>query len=298
MLRQAADHDDGKPLPDGCPSVKAAVELMTSLFVLEGFDKGRESAQRADRLINDSSPFRPIADLAVASSALAHGDLTKARTYFSRVLVAGEPLIQAQAIGWLTVVDVLEGDSEGARVRIEDADPILSQYPGIAENSTIVTARAVVELSAGRPLECAALLTDCLRDLGSTDPAMRLEVMTWLASAEAAVGRTDRAREMIRQARILAESMGGSAWHSTRLDAIAATLAADKALVGIDPGLTDREVRILQLLASTHLSQREIGRELNIAFNTVKSHVKSIYVKIGASTREEASQISRARGLV
>ena len=65
-----------------------------------------------------------------------------------------------------------------------------------------------------------------------------------------------------------------------------------------DDGLTERETRILQLLSATHLSQREIGRELGISFNTIKSHVKAVYLKLGACSRDEASQIARVRGLV
>ena len=56
--------------------------------------------------------------------------------------------------------------------------------------------------------------------------------------------------------------------------------------------------RILQLLSATHLSQREMARELGISFNTIKSHVKSIYVKLGATSRDEASQIARSSGLL
>jgi LuxR family maltose regulon positive regulatory protein len=67
---------------------------------------------------------------------------------------------------------------------------------------------------------------------------------------------------------------------------------------GRNPGLTDREQRILQMLSATHLSQREIGRELGVSFNTIKSHVKATYIKLGATSREEASQIARNLGLI
>lgn len=298
LVLQASLHDDGRPLPDGCPSVEAAVELINALYVLQDIENSSASAGRVDGLIDGSSPFRPVADLAVASNALARGELHTARSRFTRVLTAGEPLLRAQAIGWLTIVDVLQDDPESARLRLKDAEPVLADYPRIAKSPTIITARAAVELTAGRPLEAATKLEDCLSGLGSSDPPMRLEILIWLASADAAVGRADRARERIREAQDIARDLGGSAWHSLRLDAIAERLAPQKALVGINPGLTDRELRILQLLTSTHLSQREIGRELNIAFNTVKSHVKSIYVKIGASTREEAAQIAKVRGLL
>ena len=58
--------------------------------------------------------------------------------------------------------------------------------------------------------------------------------------------------------------------------------------------LTDAELAVLRLL-STELSQREIGAELFISVNTVKSHARSIYRKLGVGTREEA--VRRARGL-
>ena len=43
-------------------------------------------------------------------------------------------------------------------------------------------------------------------------------------------------------------------------------------------------------LLSGGLSEREIGRELFLSFNTVHSHVKSIYRKLGVSSRAEAGR--------
>jgi LuxR family maltose regulon positive regulatory protein len=58
--------------------------------------------------------------------------------------------------------------------------------------------------------------------------------------------------------------------------------------------LSAGELRVLRLLAS-ELTQREIGRELFLSLNTVKSHTRSIFRKLGASSREQA--VSRAREL-
>ena len=57
---------------------------------------------------------------------------------------------------------------------------------------------------------------------------------------------------------------------------------------------SDREMAVLRLLAGT-LSQREIGSMLFISFNTVKTHCKSIFRKLGAATRADA--VARAREL-
>ena len=56
--------------------------------------------------------------------------------------------------------------------------------------------------------------------------------------------------------------------------------------------MSDAERRILRLLA-TDLTLREIGRELCLSINTVKTHTHWIYRKLGVSTRSEAVKVSR-----
>jgi LuxR family maltose regulon positive regulatory protein len=58
--------------------------------------------------------------------------------------------------------------------------------------------------------------------------------------------------------------------------------------------LTERELGVLRLLPG-ELSQREIGAALYVSINTVKSHTRSIYRKLGVETRDDA--VARARGL-
>ena len=68
--------------------------------------------------------------------------------------------------------------------------------------------------------------------------------------------------------------------------------AAADAAPGTEPldlpkPLTDREMEVLQCLP-TRLSTVEIGESLNISANTVKTHLRSIYNKLGARSRNEA----------
>jgi LuxR family maltose regulon positive regulatory protein len=51
--------------------------------------------------------------------------------------------------------------------------------------------------------------------------------------------------------------------------------------------LSERELGVLRLLASD-LTQREIGHELYLSLNTVKSHTRSIFRKLGVSGQEQA----------
>ncbi|MEO1065344.1 MAG: LuxR C-terminal-related transcriptional regulator [Actinomycetota bacterium] len=60
--------------------------------------------------------------------------------------------------------------------------------------------------------------------------------------------------------------------------------------VFVEP-LTDRELEVVRLLRSD-LSLREIGNELYLAHNTVKSYTRSIYRKLGVSSRETAVAVA------
>ena len=62
-------------------------------------------------------------------------------------------------------------------------------------------------------------------------------------------------------------------------------------------GLTDREQEVLLLIARG-LSNQELSEELFIADNTVKTHVKRIFTKLGARDRAQAIVIAYESGLM
>lgn len=61
--------------------------------------------------------------------------------------------------------------------------------------------------------------------------------------------------------------------------------------------LTSRENEVLRLL-TLGLCNKSIARDLKIAVDTVKTHVKSIMSKLDASCRTEAARIATERGLI
>jgi HD-GYP domain-containing protein (c-di-GMP phosphodiesterase class II)/DNA-binding CsgD family transcriptional regulator len=62
-------------------------------------------------------------------------------------------------------------------------------------------------------------------------------------------------------------------------------------------GLTRREVEVLALIARGS-TNRDVARRLQIAHKTVGNHVEHIYVKLGSSTRAEASLFAMQHGLL
>jgi LuxR family transcriptional regulator, maltose regulon positive regulatory protein len=71
----------------------------------------------------------------------------------------------------------------------------------------------------------------------------------------------------------------------------------DGSIVPGASSLTAAELRVLPLL-STYLPLPEIGEQLFLSRHTIKSHAKSIYRKLGASTRSEAVKRAREVGLL
>ena len=61
--------------------------------------------------------------------------------------------------------------------------------------------------------------------------------------------------------------------------------------------LTSREIDVLRLLSS-RLTSHEIAQALFISMNTLKSHMKSIYHKLGVNSRAEAVSAAGTRGLL
>ena len=61
--------------------------------------------------------------------------------------------------------------------------------------------------------------------------------------------------------------------------------------------LSSSETRVLRYLP-TNLTAPEIARELSVSPNTVKTHIKSLYAKLGTHRRAGAVERARALGLL
>lgn len=61
--------------------------------------------------------------------------------------------------------------------------------------------------------------------------------------------------------------------------------------------LTSRETDVLRLVAQGRCN-KVVAHELNIAVGTVKSHLKTIFEKLGAKSRTEVAMVAQQRGLL
>jgi LuxR family maltose regulon positive regulatory protein len=84
-----------------------------------------------------------------------------------------------------------------------------------------------------------------------------------------------------------------------RLDAFAARVLAHLPAAVPDPtdGLTERERALLTELPSMRTAE-EIAHTMFVSVNTVKTHLRGIYRKLGVSHRRDAITVARQRGLL
>jgi LuxR family maltose regulon positive regulatory protein len=84
---------------------------------------------------------------------------------------------------------------------------------------------------------------------------------------------------------------------SDKQAAAAPQLTIDHLKKAIGEPLTDREVEVLRLLA-TSMTSNEIAAELYIAPSTARTHIKNIYSKLSVNRRMEAVHRAKELGVI
>jgi LuxR family transcriptional regulator, maltose regulon positive regulatory protein len=96
---------------------------------------------------------------------------------------------------------------------------------------------------------------------------------------------------------VLTSSPGGASILLARLERLEQRLASRSRKAAPAEPLTHREVAVLRLLSGT-LSLREIGQELYLSQNTIKTHTQAIYRKLDVSSRHDAIARGRRIGIL
>jgi ATP/maltotriose-dependent transcriptional regulator MalT len=303
VLDDCADHG---PLPDGSHSVESAVAMIRGLFGYDGPTAMLAASQRAVELETDHhSPFYAIANAALGWSAYIQGDLDLAVT----ALVAASRSDAAPKI-----IELLSLSAESF-ARAERGDLARSQE--CAELAmTIVEARGLRVMpqaslafaALGQAQAAAGKVDEALVTL-ELGLAMRRQssaqgvwgtILHFLVTARVAAeaGRFQMARDLLAELapRTSRFSDGMTVMHE-RVDAVHRLLRDDVAAELLSEPLTGREQEVLELL-NRGLSLNQIAVELYLSSNTVKTHARSVYRKLGAHSRAEALRIGRRQSLI
>ena len=150
-------------------------------------------------------------------------------------------------------------------------------------------ARAAVAEKCGDPAEAERL---CLTAIGRTEePPARTIALLHLARLRGSAG------EALEQARLELSRCDGAALLEQLAAETEAELRPHDDTHPATGELSPAEQRVLRLLM-TKLTQREIANELYVSLNTVKTHSRVIYRKLGVGSRTAAVAAARDLNLV
>jgi LuxR family maltose regulon positive regulatory protein len=204
--------------------------------------------------------------------------------------------------------NVLQGDLAAARAWVRDRG--LSTEDDIRYVTEFEHITLAIVLVADQPdpdvLQSVIAMLDRL--LAAAEAGDRgssvIEILAVQAMALDARGETTRALEALRRAIELAEPEGYVrvfTFLGPRLETLRAALASGRTRerpeqTGLVDPLSDRELDVLRLLRSD-LSGPDIARELTVSLNTMRTHTKAIYSKLGVNNRREAVRRADELGL-
>jgi LuxR family transcriptional regulator, maltose regulon positive regulatory protein len=136
------------------------------------------------------------------------------------------------------------------------------------------------------------------RELPGLSPWPTLIGLLALASARLTRGDRGGGRAVLTEARTMLERYPDAGILPELLERQERKLRRRKPREGqLDGELTQRELDVLRLLGS-EFSTRQMAQSLYVAPSTVRTQIKSIYRKLGVSSRDEAVEEAHARGLI
>jgi ATP/maltotriose-dependent transcriptional regulator MalT len=291
------------PLPDGASSIESTIALVQAAF--PGGDVGRmlAGAQRAFELESARrSPWRVTVHVLVGLALVRAGRFAEAGPY----LVKGQELAHRErmrmdevgARALLARVALETGEHELALERARGAVALAARSAMTRAHSGALarTVLGATLVAMGRAAEAEAILADAVRDVRSMrEPFVLAELLLALARARHALGRPAEAARSLAEAEAIIDAMPDPS--DLRRDLREATRRI--ARKGVQPGedLTARELDVLRLVA-TGLSTREAADRLFVSFNTVHTHLRTIYQKLGVGSRAEAIARASEMGLI
>jgi LuxR family maltose regulon positive regulatory protein len=228
--------------------------------------------------------------------------------------LAGVHALASRITAWLAATQARLG-------RTDDGRATLSGFSAAPERmGDIHNARAVICMAEGDPAAALDVLADVLHVTPTIAPAFTLvesHLLAGLSHLElgdrnAAAAAAEAALAMAEPDRLIfpfamtqaADLLGALPRHETAHRALLADIvdvmrgdqvpSLDREPLSQPEELSPSELRVLRYLP-TNLTRPEIAQELYVSINTVNTHIRNVYSKLGA--RDRSSAVRRAREL-
>jgi LuxR family transcriptional regulator, maltose regulon positive regulatory protein len=219
---------------------------------------------------DSTSPLRGLCRALEGRAAIQIGDLDRAEESARKL----DPGNRAA---------ILHARIDIARAEFDQAGEALARCVPVTTRERLDAAVLAARIACGRNSDDAGTLLVAAIEAAKAEGFV-VAVTDDLAEARSQVDRVLRSRRI-------------GTYEQAVLDRLEGGLPSVKAHGGDAGPLSDRERTVVRYLASRR-TMREIAAEIFVSTNTVKTHAKRIYIKLGVSSRTEAVAEARRLGVL
>jgi LuxR family maltose regulon positive regulatory protein len=308
LITLAEAGPDQGPYFWGEPTRAAAIALARARFVVDDVGAAVADAETAVAACGDpGTPAYLLARSVLGQALYLAGRPVEAQQHLEGALRAPSAPHQMPAVSrtmaTLALVCLARGDEARAEELARRSVQLVAELGNAGAPNQMLKAVAwgVVLMRLGRLDEAAAVLAQGIEVHLAwlrAWPVMYAMALGALAMLHNARGEPVAAGAWLEEARTALRSCRDPGMLPKQLNELEGDLRARprRPLPLVEP-LSEAELRILRLMASS-LTQREIGQELYLSVNTVKTHTRAIYGKLSVDSRDQAVRRARTLGLI
>jgi LuxR family transcriptional regulator, maltose regulon positive regulatory protein len=292
-------------LPDGISSLPFGAALTRASIPFDDVGCALEAARRALELAGpEPSAFHWMAQAALGHSLYLAGRPAEARPPLEALVASVHGDRQPYAVmAALAVLSLLNGDDGDDRAAASLAGRAMAIAEAMGLSAEPLS--GIVRMALGRVLTRQGRLVQAQEQLEWSLELFAIDGMALhrahalllLAAVRQGRGDLDGARHLTGHALVLIDQLADPGRLPSLLQQSRREQATPHRRPQVAAPLTQRELAVLRLLPG-RLSTREIGGELHVSVNTVRSQVQAVYRKLEVGDRAEAVSEARRRGLL
>jgi LuxR family transcriptional regulator, maltose regulon positive regulatory protein len=297
----------GGPSFDGSASFESARAMVRSAMCASGPEAMAADAALAVAQEPASSPWRAAALFLLAEARLLAGQLDEARGLLAEAAtvaaLSGDSETAVICNSELALLAMNDGQWEDAAGRLEQALAVIDEH-GMRDYAYCLLAFAEAARLAVHRGDLTGARYQAAQGMRSRPtatyllPWLAVRLRLQLAKVFLAIVEVVAARQLLREIDDILSHRPALGSLTAEIEELRRALASndDPDAPGRTP-LTPAELRLLPYL-QTHLTAGGIAERLFVSGHTVKAEIKSIYRKLGVSSRDEAVHKAKEIGLL
>ncbi len=288
-----AGSDDPGPLANGITSLRSAIAMIRSLFLTRGIAEAERGARYVLEHEPEASPYRYAGLVPLGQALFLQGRYEEARAPLAeaRALPGARRLASTSVgIAYLALIELEAGDVASSERLARDALELAVEnghsYDITAANPHLALGRVLMR---GPDLHAALDHLERAVELSAPldSPYWHVHALLHLAGGRHQLGDAEGASSALARARAEMEELPDVGVLADLLSETDDRLVSRSRREGfLGDELSEAELKVVRRLASG-ASLGDVARELYLSPNTVKTHRRSIYRKLGVSTREQ-----------